>query len=81
MLLVLNLNLEENWKEKFLLYKAEAFWRKGNSEEAEKIYNGLTEGSDETASVAYRRLYTMAQKDQDFETMESIIQKAEALRV
>ncbi|UCB45692.1 MAG: tetratricopeptide repeat protein, partial [Spirochaetota bacterium] len=70
-------NLEETWKEKFLLYRAEGHWRQGNAEEAEKIYNELLNGSDETASVAYRRLYTMAQKDQDFETMESIIQKAE----
>jgi tetratricopeptide (TPR) repeat protein len=70
-------DLEENWKEKFLLYKAEAYWRKGNYEEAGKIYNELQEGSDETASIAYRRLYTLAQKRNDFDTMESIIQKAE----
>ncbi len=70
-------SLEDVWKEKFLLYKAEAYWGKGAFGEASKIYKNLLDASNEIATTAYRRLYTIAQQRNDFSEMERIIQKAE----
>jgi TolA-binding protein len=73
--------ISPEYRERFLLYRAEAYWNLNNSDEAEKIYRQLVseaaEVSDETASVAYRRLYSIAQKENDFTAMEDIIAKAE----
>jgi TolA-binding protein len=73
--------IPQQWRERFLLYRAEAFWNRGNTDEAGGIYRELTGelagASDETASVAYRRLYAIAQKNSDFSGMEKIIGKAE----
>ncbi len=74
-------NIPVQWRERFLLYRAEAYWNSGNAQQAGKIYwelvSELAGVSDETASVAYRRLYTIAQKNDDFALMEEIIGKAE----
>ncbi|MFW6138171.1 MAG: tetratricopeptide repeat protein [Spirochaetota bacterium] len=67
----------EEWKQRIYLYQAEAFWEKGRLEEAETLYLKLQEAPPEVASVAYRRLYLIAQKEKDLERMEWIIQKAE----
>jgi TolA-binding protein len=73
--------IPEQYRERFLLYRAEAYWGTGNNDEAGRIYwelvSELAMVSDETASVAYRRLYTIAQNEGDFPSMEDTIQKAE----
>ncbi len=65
------------WREKIYLYTAEAYWKSGNTDKAEEIYRMLVDRRLSTASIAYRRLYSAAQKRGDFQAMERIVQQAE----
>ncbi|MBN2324339.1 MAG: tetratricopeptide repeat protein [Spirochaetes bacterium] len=73
--------ISPEYRERFLLYRAEAHWNLNNTDKAAEIYRQLVgeaaQVSDDTASVAYRRLYSIAQKENDFTAMEDIIAKAE----
>jgi len=65
------------WREKIYLYTAEAYWKSGDTGKAEEIYRMLVDRHLSTASTAYRRLYSVAQKRGDFQEMERVVQQAE----
>jgi len=65
------------WNEKILLHTAEGYWQSGNRGEAEKKYSLLLNAQQDTASIAFRRLYSLAQSRGDFPQMEWIVQQAE----
>ncbi|RKX82297.1 MAG: hypothetical protein DRP57_10170, partial [Spirochaetes bacterium] len=69
--------IEEKWKEQYSLYRAEAMWGIGEYDKAKDIYRGLRNSKPEISSVAFRRLFSLAQKNKNFSTMESITQQAE----
>ncbi|MGQ9615793.1 MAG: tetratricopeptide repeat protein [Spirochaetota bacterium] len=56
---------------------AEMYWETGKLDEAKKLYEMLLDASDEIASIAYQRLYSIAQRSQDFSTMEAVGRQAE----
>ena len=66
------------WRERFLLYLAEAFWEKQETNEAIRMYSELLIASQEVALVAFRRLFLAAQQEEDFSQMELLIQTAES---
>jgi len=71
-------NYPQKEREKALLHRAEALWHTGEIEKAIELYRKLLDASDKDAvSISYRRLYTIAQKREDLEWMETLIQKAE----
>jgi TolA-binding protein len=67
----------QEWREKLLLYRGEALWEKVETDRAEEIYRQLLDAEFDIASTAYRRLYIIAQNNQDFTQMERLIQRAE----
>jgi len=69
--------IAENWKDQYSLYKAEALWGKGDYLKAKTIYDGLLNSKPGISSVAFRRLFALAQKENDFTVMESLTQRAE----
>jgi TolA-binding protein len=60
-----------------LLSRAELYWEAGEVDEAKKLYGMLLDASIEIASVAYQRLYSIAQRSQDFSAMETLGRQAE----
>ncbi len=70
-------NLPEQWKERALLYRAEALWELGEVVRAEEIYRQLLHAYPQAAATALRRLYIIAQQRRDFSEMESLILQAE----
>lgn len=67
----------DEWKTSMLLYRAEGYLETGKIDQAQELYNKLLDAPGETASVAYMRLYGIAQRRQDFSRMELIVQRAE----
>lgn len=65
------------WREKFLLYTAEAYRAKGETEQAREIYKALLESGVGTSSVSYQRLYSSAYRRKDLSEMERLIRSAE----
>jgi len=70
-------SLPEQWKERALLYRAEALWELGKVVPAEEIYRQLLHAYPQAAVTALRRLYLIAQQRRDFSEMESLILQAE----
>ena len=70
-------NLPQEWKDRTLLYRAEAYWSMGETSRAEEIYKRLLDSYPAAASTALRRLYIIAQQRQDLERMEQLIVQAE----
>ncbi len=64
-------------KEKVLLYRGAALWRKGEINQSEEVYKELLDAHPEAAATSFRRLYIIAQQNQDFSGMEKIIVEAE----
>jgi TolA-binding protein len=69
--------LPDAFREKALLYRAEALWGLGEFDRAVEVYRTLLGAEPPVASAAYRRLYSAAQRKGDFSEMERIIQGAE----
>jgi TolA-binding protein len=65
------------WREKIILFRAEAHFKFGHFEEAEIDYTKLIDADVETSAVALRRLYSIASLQQDFSRMEWVVQHAE----
>lgn len=66
-------------KNKCYLYKAEALWQLNRLGEAYNIYSSLIEtGTDDMALIAYRRNFLYAQINEDFGSMENILEDAES---
>ncbi|MBN1700178.1 MAG: tetratricopeptide repeat protein [Spirochaetales bacterium] len=63
--------------EKFLFYRAEALWMKGETDEASSIYTRLLDGADDVSSGSFRRLFIAAQETGNIDEMERLLQKAE----
>lgn len=68
---------ETPWRDRFLLYRAEALWETGSTEAAVGIYRRLLDTQAETASVAVRRLFVEASRRNDVTSMEDLVQLAE----
>jgi TolA-binding protein len=65
------------WREKIILFRAEAHFKFGHIQEAEIDYTKLIDADVETSAVALRRLYYIASLRQDFSRMEWVVQHAE----
>jgi TolA-binding protein len=65
------------WRERIILFRAEAYLRYGRLEEAEIDYRRLIDADVELAAVALRRLYYIASLEQDVSRMEWVVQHAE----
>lgn len=65
------------WRDRFLLYRAEALWESGSTEISLPIYRRLLDTQAETASVAVRRLFVEASRRNDVTSMEDLVQLAE----
>lgn len=70
-------SLPEMWKEKALLYRGEALWSLGEIDRSREVYNQLLDAEPRIASTSYRRLYIIAQQNNDFSEMEWILLRAE----
>jgi TolA-binding protein len=70
-------SFEAPWRDRFILYRAEALWETGKTEPAVVLYRRLLDTQAETASVAVRRLFVEASRRNDVTTMEDLVQLAE----
>lgn len=67
----------ETWYERIRLYRGEALWNLREEERAEEVYRSLTDAHPDVSAGAFRRLYLIAQQNNDIERMEEIILQAE----
>jgi len=70
-------NLPGEWKERALLYRAEAYWNLKDIGRSEEIYEQLIDAYPAAAVTALQRLYIIAQQRQDLKRMEHLIAQAE----
>lgn len=68
----------QNWKEQFLLSRAEGLWEAGRMDEALPLYKTLTGGGNDVALTAYRRLFDAAERKADLAGMQALTQAADA---
>lgn len=67
----------EQWRDRLLLYAAEAYWAQDELEAAEELYREVLAAPPEISSVAYQRLFMAAQQREDDEALRRIIRQAE----
>jgi TolA-binding protein len=67
----------QNWKEQFLLARADGFWETGKSDDAVVLYRSLVAGESSVALTSYRRLFAAAQKKADLAEMRALTRAAE----
>jgi TolA-binding protein len=67
----------EAWSERMRLYKGEALWNLQEVKRAEEVYRSLVDAHPDVSAGAFRRLYLIAQQNNDIERMEEIILQAE----
>ncbi len=67
----------DTWRERMRLYRAEALWNLEEEKRAEEVYRLLRDAHPDVSAVAFRRLYLIAQQNNDIERMEEIILQAE----
>ena len=65
------------YRNRMLLYKAEALYMNGDFTAAEKIYGNLTELDDPGMSVAWQRLFTIYKKQGRDDQLKEILRDAE----
>lgn len=69
--------LPAEWQARGRLYHAEALWRLDRKQEAARLYEALRTEEPAVATLAYQRLFAMAQASRDLAAMESLAQGAE----
>ncbi|GAB6091337.1 tetratricopeptide repeat protein [Spirochaeta dissipatitropha] len=67
----------EEWRAQILLFYAEALFHEGFWEEAKELYETISNESVEIATVAFQRLFIIAQSGGNLEEVASVIQRAE----
>jgi TolA-binding protein len=70
-------DFQKAWRDRIVLYGAESYWQTGSTDKAELFYNQLIDSELEVASIAYQRLFLLAQQKQDDEKMRQIVVNAE----
>ncbi len=69
--------LAPEWQAQGRLYRAEALWRLDRRQEAQPLYESLRGEAPALATLAYQRLFALAQARGDLAGMESLAQEAE----
>ncbi len=69
--------LDDKWKERLVLYKAEALWDRDEKIGAESLYLQLLESPPDISSIAFQRLFSIYQESDDEEKLSSILHTAE----
>jgi TolA-binding protein len=70
-------SLEESWRNRYLIYRAEALWELGRSGEAEALFSDLLSAQTDIAAAAYRYLFLSAQQREDLTAMQALVREAE----
>ena len=70
-------NFEPRFKDRIILYRAEAYWNTGEVERSVELYHTLLDSSPEISSVAYQRLFSHIRKSGDDEELQKLLDRAE----
>ncbi len=65
------------YKSRYYYYLAEAYWQRGEIPKARKLYEEMINFSPEISSVAIRRLFILAVRENNLSEMDSLTQLAE----
>ncbi len=67
----------QNWKDQFILARADALWETGRTDDAVVLYGPLVSAENSVALTAYRRLFSSAQRKSDLAGMQALTKAAE----
>ncbi len=70
-------SLKSEYRSRYYFYLAEAYWQRERFEEAKNVYEKIIDSSPEISSVAIRKLFVLAVRENNLSEMNALTQKAE----